>query len=410
MIFDDDDEDEDFSFGDDEKFEEPPAPEPLSNEDLPSEYTEPPQQENGDTWLCSCGQENVGDFCVACGKPRNQAEPSQQENADTWLCSCGQENVGDFCVTCGKPKNQAEPSQQENADTWLCSCGQENVGDFCVACGKPKNQAEEDIRKNLRDISDEINRQRRRSAQSEAISSPSFNSENVNQPPPQSDFNNVSPPPTLPSSADDNFKKYIAAAIGAVLILGTGFFAFQSSQDDKSEESAEIATSVPIENTKVIATYYVVNCNQSVTLRSMPSTNSVELAQVPFGQAVGFIEETNNGFCKVNHAGRVGYISSQYLSAEKPAPVTAPPVQSTPSPANNNNSILSLGGISLGDSIEKMHNILGREDRITGEPTESHHEYRDVVITYNGRRITGIVSYSPAVKTERGIREGVTLQ
>lgn len=342
MIFDDDDEDEDFSFGDDEEFEEPPAPEPLSNEDLPSKYS--------------------------------------------------------------------EPSQQENADTWLCSCGQENTGDFCVVCGKPKNQAEEDIRKNLRDISDEINRQRRRSAQSDAISSPSFNLENVNQPPPQSDFNNVSPPPTLPPPADDNFKKYIAAAIGAVLILGAGFFAFQSSQDDKSEESAEIATSVPIENTKVIATYYVVNCNQSVTLRSMPSTNSVELAQVPFGQAVGFIEETNNGFCKVNHAGRVGYISSQYLSAEKPAPVTAPPVQSTPPPANNNNSILSLGGISLGDSIEKMHNILGREDRITGEPTESHHEYRDVVITYNGRRVTGIVSYSPAVKTERGIREGATLQ
>ena len=141
----------------------------------------------------------------------------------------------------------------------------------------------------------------------------------------------------------------------------------------------------------------------------MPSTSAVELAQVPLGQAVGFIEETDNGFCKVNHAGKVGYILSQYLSAEKPAQVTSPPVQNT-APANNNSSTLSLGGITLGDSIEKVRSILGREDRITGEPTKSHHEYRDVVITYNGRRILGIVSYSSAVQTEKGIREGATLQ
>ena len=88
--------------------------------------------------------------------------------------------------------------------------------------------------------------------------------------------------------------------------------------------------------------------------------------------------------------------------------MTNPPVQNT-SPANNNSSTLSLGGITLGDSIERVHNILGREDRISGEPTHSHHEYRDVVITYNGRRILSIVSYSPAVKTERGLHEGSTL-
>ena len=31
---------------------------------------------SGDTWFCSCGQKNVGDFCVACGKPKSQVESS----------------------------------------------------------------------------------------------------------------------------------------------------------------------------------------------------------------------------------------------------------------------------------------------------------------------------------------------
>ena len=166
----------------------------------------------------------------------------------------------------------------------------------------------------------------------------------------------------------------------------------------------------PSENTTVIATYYVVNCNQSVTLRSTPSTNAVELAQVPLGQAVGFIEETRNGFCKVNHAGKVGYILSQYLSAEKPAPVTNPPVQNV-QPVNNNNSALSLGELNLGDSADKMHQVLGREDRITpsGNPNHRHAEYRSIVITLNGNYIDGLVSYSSAVQTEKRIREGASL-
>ncbi|MBE8948986.1 MAG: SH3 domain-containing protein [Quinella sp. 3Q1] len=149
-------------------------------------------------------------------------------------------------------------------------------------------------------------------------------------------------------------------------------------------------------------------------MRKNPSTTAVELAQVPLGQAVGFIEESGAEFCKVNHAGKVGYILSQYLSAEKPAPVTNAPAPVTNPPATNNqpannNSTFTLGGIGLGDSIEKVRQVFGREDRITGEPTNSKHEYRDIVITYNGRRILGLFSYSPAVKTERNIHEGSSL-
>ena len=60
---------------------------------------------------------------------QNQAQVQQQNN-DTWKCSCGVENSGKFCIECGKVKSKI--------DTWKCSCGVENSGKFCIECGKAK--------------------------------------------------------------------------------------------------------------------------------------------------------------------------------------------------------------------------------------------------------------------------------
>lgn len=75
----------------------------------------------------------------------------------------------------------------------------------------------------------------------------------------------------------------------------------------------------PISNTNVVATYYVVNCQKSITLRSEPSTSASEITQIPFGKAVGFIETADNGFSKINYDGLVGYGLSSYLSSDKPS-------------------------------------------------------------------------------------------
>ena len=48
-----------------------------------------------------------------------------------WSCECGQENSGNFCSNCGKPK----PAP---TGVWNCECGQENSGNFCSNCGKPR--------------------------------------------------------------------------------------------------------------------------------------------------------------------------------------------------------------------------------------------------------------------------------
>lgn len=70
-------------------------------------------------------------------------------------------------------------------------------------------------------------------------------------------------------------------------------------------------------NNNIVATYFVVNCRESITLRDAPSVNARELAQIPLGQAVGFIENVNADFCKINYDGLIGYALREYLSPEK---------------------------------------------------------------------------------------------
>ena len=333
-----------------------------------------------------CGQENNGGFCVTYGKPKPKAAVSSESNDETWLCSCGQENSGGFCVACGKPKPKAAVSSESNDEKWLCSCGQENVGGFCVACGKPKPKENSTPKQNP------LPKQSPPLQQSPPPKQSTPPQQNI-----ESNF-------ATPKSSNKNI--IIGAMVGVLLLAGGGFFAWQNSQNDEpvnDEFVLKNESAAAPENTTVVATYYVVNCDKSVTLRKNPSTAAVELAQVPLGQAVGFIEESGDSFCKVNHAGKVGYILSQYLSAEKPAPVTNTPAKNN-QPANN--SALSLGGVSLGDSVEKMHSVLGHEDRIN----KSQYEYKDIVVTVKNGAVTGLVSYSKAVQTEKGIREGGNLQ
>ncbi|MBR3745756.1 MAG: serine/threonine protein kinase [Selenomonadaceae bacterium] len=78
---------------------------------------------------------------------------------------------------------------------------------------------------------------------------------------------------------------------------------------------------------------------------------------------------------------------------------------------HNDEFNLSLGKLKLGDSVEVMHEIFGREDRLTPSetPNKHHCEYKNIVVTFSGDSIIGLVSYSSEIQTERGIHEGSTL-
>lgn len=61
-------------------------------------------------------------------------------------------------------------------------------------------------------------------------------------------------------------------------------------------------------------TYVVVNCEEWITLRSEPNENSADLAHIPLGNSVEFIEVSANGFLKVKYKGKRGYVLSRFLA------------------------------------------------------------------------------------------------
>ena len=82
----------------------------------------------------------------------------------------------------------------------------------------------------------------------------------------------------------------------------------------KNKKEEKKKTEEKPENTTVIATYYVVNCEESITLRKTSSVYGTEITQIPLGASVGYIESAENGYYKVNYNGKIGYALSSYLS------------------------------------------------------------------------------------------------
>ncbi|RKW44020.1 MAG: SH3 domain-containing protein [Lachnospiraceae bacterium] len=73
---------------------------------------------------------------------------------------------------------------------------------------------------------------------------------------------------------------------------------------------------VAVTQAQVLTTLYVVNCNESITLRVSDSTNAKEIKQIPLGAAVSFMENAANGFYKVSYNGSIGYALASYLSVD----------------------------------------------------------------------------------------------
>ena len=83
----------------------------------------------------------------------------------------------------------------------------------------------------------------------------------------------------------------------------------ESLQETQSQTAA-------VTQAQVLTTLYVVNCNESITLRVSDSTNAKEIKQIPLGAAVSFMENAANGFYKVSYNGSIGYALASYLSVD----------------------------------------------------------------------------------------------
>ena len=58
----------------------------------------------------------------------------------------------------------------------------------------------------------------------------------------------------------------------------------------------------------------VVNCNEYVSLRDMPSFSAAVLTTIPLGEKVEFISDSGNGFYKVIYDHITGFVAAEYLS------------------------------------------------------------------------------------------------
>ena len=89
----------------------------------------------------------------------------------------------------------------------------------------------------------------------------------------------------------------------------------ESAKLEESLQEAQPQTAA-VTQAQVLTTLYVVNCNESITLRVSDSTNAKEIRQIPLGAAVSFMENAANGFYKVSYNGSTGYALASYLSVD----------------------------------------------------------------------------------------------
>ena len=66
----------------------------------------------------------------------------------------------------------------------------------------------------------------------------------------------------------------------------------------------------------IYTTLYVVNCNESISLRESPSTSAPSLMQIPLGAAVSYISTASDGFYYISYLGTNGYALASYLSPD----------------------------------------------------------------------------------------------
>lgn len=104
---------------------------PVQNTPAQNMPVQPAQKTDG--WVCSCGKENTGKFCVECGEKKPEKEG--------WTCSCGTVNQGKFCMECGAKKPQGVPLYRCDKCGWKPE-DPKNPPKFCPECGDPFDDAD----------------------------------------------------------------------------------------------------------------------------------------------------------------------------------------------------------------------------------------------------------------------------
>lgn len=117
-----------FAMGQQQQPQTPPPTTPAPAAPVPPAPAAPATPA-ADSWTCSCGATNTGNFCMECGgkKPAPAA-------AEGWTCSCGAVNLGKFCPECGAKKPADAPLYRCDKCGWQ-PADPKNPPKFCPECG-----------------------------------------------------------------------------------------------------------------------------------------------------------------------------------------------------------------------------------------------------------------------------------
>lgn len=100
--------------------------------------------------------------------------------------------------------------------------------------------------------------------------------------------------------------------------------------------------------------------------------------------------------------------SSNSKTSEENIPTSKLPSKSD---MHNVNSDLSLGGICIGDNVDKMHRLLGREDVIRdNQDGYLQYNYPDVEVVVKNNLVEKLVSKTAKVETKRGLHQDCSKQ
>ena len=98
---------------------------------------------------------------------------------------------------------------------------------------------------------------------------------------------------------------------GEPLTLPEMFLPQNTAGEQQTEPQQTPGNQPPLSQRAVVM--QVVNCNEWISLRTMPSTSADTISRIPLGEQVIWIRAAENGFYQVNYQGNTGYALAEYL-------------------------------------------------------------------------------------------------
>jgi len=168
--------------------------------------------------------------------------------------------------------------------------------------------------------------------------------------------------------------------------------------------------------------------DQSSAGYSKPRMETIEVPPIPQQNpgASAYIEKTLNnnqamgnvktkqiliGIIILLAAGFLFFIIKEFMNPANGKASFSPIGQSTAKKIPAVESDLSLGGISLGYSLDKVHEILGTEKKQeTKDKGYVYYKYDGMTVVVADGKVVSLISDGSSVKTKRELSEGVALQ